>query len=293
MKINNRGFSLAELIVASGIGVVLAGIATFSFVEAMNMFNRSIRQYTAEADMIGAMYNIKSLLSQATQVNYGGEVSDGTGGTNGYSARTYTVDPTKASLGRLYRYPGLATSTGVYLIAVGTRELKGRLSGFGIYYQKQETATSGALYFDMETNTGGAAGTVGEGEWAMLSPRNASIAYGRFTEFKVENIRALNTADGTIVMDAGASEIDSAPVLGAEFVMSMRYYTRGAVSSWKWCPKALVAGTPACIGNNNYYDIEKRLKVNFANNALSDSHLPTRAYGNLFFFHSVPPASRR
>jgi Tfp pilus assembly protein PilE len=304
MKLNNRGFSLAELIVASGIGVMLAGIAGFSFIEAMNMFTRTTRQYTAEADMIGAMYTLKSTLSQSSVVLYGGDASTA---NNSWSNKTvFGAVPNRVSDGVLFRYPA-ATGSGIYLIAMANRELSSdsstnpfvsKIYGTAIYYQRYEYTTSGALYFDMERNANGAAGTDAGGEWVHLSPRNAPFAYGRMTEFKVEKIRVLNT-DNSITMDAGAGDTNK-PVLGADFKIIMRYFTRGLVSDWRWCPSALISGTAACRSNTNYYDIEKTLKVTFANNTLQNPRtgvgmpgIGPRAYGNLFFFHSVPPSSRR
>jgi hypothetical protein len=299
MKLNNRGFSLAELIVASGIGVMLAGVAGFAFIEAMNMFTRTTRQYTAEADMIGAMYTLKSTLSRTSVVLYGGDASVA---NNSRSNKTkYAGSPNRTSDGVLFRYPAV-TGSGIYLIAMANRELNSdsganpfvsKIYGTAVYYQRYEYTKSGALYFDMERSTSGAAGTEAGGEWVNLSPRNAPLAYGRMTEFSVEKIRVLNS-DSSITMDAGGGDVDK-PVLGADFRISMRYFTRGNVNDWRWCPKAIIAGTAACRTNTNYYDIEKTLKVTFSNNIMQNPRtgIGPRGYGNLFFFHSTPPSSRR
>lgn len=291
MKLNNRGFTITELIVSSAIGIILAGIATFAFIEAISLFNRSVRQYQAETDMLGAMISIKSTFSRSISVKYGGAAS---GATDTYSRRVATTAQEMTN-GALFRYSTAAAGTGVRLIGLVNREMGGNtladnsnFQGVGVYYQTFSTSPhkSGALYVDTEKTNAPPFG------WAKVSPVNAVLGFGRFVEFATENIRVLNT-DGSMTMDAGAGDVGK-PVLSADFRLVVRYFTKVIRNTdYRWCPSAQISGNPDCQSNALFYDIEKRVKVVFANNAFTSTTVyPQRPYGNIYFFKSVTPLTR-
>lgn len=286
------------MLVSASIGVILAGIATFAFTEALNLFNRSIRQSQAEADMIGAMYMLKSTYAQSTLVKYGGDVVTGGSGTNAATNRLETITSDEStygihSFGYLYRHPGYPTITsGIHLVSYSNKDLANdsddsSIFATGVYYQTYSNTAgsykSGALFFDLERFNGG---------WVTLSPVNAVSAFGRFTDFAVENIRVLDT-DGTILEDVTGSTHLGKPVLSAEFKLAMRYFTKGSVRDWRWCPSSIVSTTAACKTDVNYYDIQKRVKVVFVNNTFGASPYSSRPYGNLYMFKTLGPSFRR
>lgn len=285
---NNKGMSLVELIVAAGIGMILSSVAAFVFIQAVTVFQRQVRAYEAEAEMFAAMYAIKATFAQSINLDYGGVAG---AGNNNFTLRGQPADQT--TNGRLFEADFSNNISGnIFLISLGLREMgvgdaQSRLHAYGVYFQAPEANTSGALYVDIERDD-----TATPGGFARVSPVNAPLTFGRMTEFGVENIRVLDN-DFSIKPAVSPGDIGKR-VVSAEFRLAMRYNTGRTEQEWRWCPSAMIAGNGACQSNANFFDVEKRVKVVFTNNAYERANtLPERAFGNIYFFKGFAPTVRQ
>jgi len=313
---NDKGFSLTELIVASGIAVVISSIATFAFSMAMDIFVRTARQYEAETEMLNALYSVKSAFSQSINVTYGGHAS---AANNSFSTRPAGIAVANKTVGRLFSTDfnddAMGSGAATYLIALTVREMqagdspgdvgypaaglrRSRFFGSGVYFQRPTigagTQKSGALYIDLEEYTGGDAG----GGYAILSSQNAPQMFSRLTEFHVENVTVMNT-DGTITAAANGTD-NGDTVMSADLRLIMRFFSKGKLSDWRWCPEELMASgsTPfgGCMDNTDpayYTNVERKVRVVFSNNSYDrGKYLAERPFGYLYFFKSTAPTQR-
>jgi Tfp pilus assembly protein PilE len=278
---NNRGFSLAELMVASGIAVLLTTVATFAFSMAMSVFVRTARLVEAETEMMGALYALKSAYAQSVNVIYGGDAAASmvAGQPNAYTAReAAAAKPRDATQGKLFTTNFNATTPSAtpstYMISLTVREMNSGFNsaganapnslfyGTGIYFQAPSFTRSGALYVDQETNAG--TGSPSPGGWVILSPVGATQAFTRLTEFHVDNLTVMSSPGG-VVSTVGTTDdsdvfTDTAvarsgfagqTVLSAQISLNMRYFTSGQAgntagtiaSDWRWCPTSFMYDT--------------------------------------------------
>jgi len=271
---NNRGLTLAELVVASAIAVILAGFASIAFSMGMDVFVRTSRLMEAETEMMRAMFAIKSTFSQSVNIVYGGDTAAAmtSGNPNAYNTRDQAAAtaPRDVTLGKLFT-PTFNTTTAsatptTYLIAMGLKEMNtgkaiggteapnSRFFGTGVYFLRPSFTSSGALYIDQENNSGTA-----PGGWVQVSPVNSTNYYSRLTEFYVYNVNVIN-ADKSVSV-AGTFDEHTSPyvndftdsaaqrlaytgkvVSSADFRLVMRYFTLGAVNDWRWCPDHFMPG---------------------------------------------------
>lgn len=288
IKLNRRGFSLAELMVAGATGVIIAGAASFAFIESSATFKRLNNQYDTESEMLRMMYVLKATFQQTSSIIYKGALA--------CNAETQRGQPHyRASRGVLCSGNfNNANDGAVNMIAMGLREMGGygtpaqsEFQAYGIYYKNPSGNRSGALYVDLERFTD---------SWAVVSPMNAPFEFTRLTEFEVNSVQAMDD-NRDIVTTAGAGENVA---MSAEIRAVMRTFVGGQTAAWRWCPAAMIAGNPACQNSPRYMDMEKRMKVNFSNNILtlptgdsSQYSLPRRALGNLYYFRGIVPVMKQ
>lgn len=294
LKLNRKGFSLAELMVAMAIGVVVVGGAAFAFIETSNTFQRLSNQYETESEMMRMMYVLKASFAQTNSIFYKGAIPCN-GQTRRGASETHVTSKGILCSGNLNN----TTDGNVNLVAFGLREMggyqatvagsKSAFQAYGVFYQNPSPTRSGALYIDLEDHPG---------DWVKLSPINAPFTFTRFTEFEVRNVRYLNNNLG--LADAGPAMGLNNVIQSVEVRAVMRYFNGGSQNTMRWCPAAMIAGTPACQSRARYFDIERVMKMNFTNNqinpATSDTgpfNRPRRTFGNLYFFRGFAPTVRR
>lgn len=271
------GFSFIELLVASSISVIVAGIAVFAFLMTIDTYTRMVRQYEAEAEMVSAMLGLKAALSTAVQVNYCGPAD---AASINYTTRG--APAADSTLGCIYSgnfNTGFSGATRMLALVVKDMNVHGNtsvLSATGVFYQRPTATRSGAIYIDQESNPGG---------WVKVSPVNAPFMFTRFVEFEVLNVKVLETATGTSgnVIAAAVTDINKTAV-SAEFRLMMRYFTKGRALEFNWKPFVnLTAAERNAMAA--HYDIQKRMKVTFANNSFDRNRfLAPRPFGNVHLF---------
>jgi hypothetical protein len=276
-----------ELIVASGISVMIASVMIIVFAMVLDTYTRMVRQYEAESEMVSAMFALKTTLATSQSMTLLGNAATSESGFNHNAVTDRGGAATDVTRGYLAaNFQNTSTAGDLRLIAMGVRDINvvGNTSdfqAFGVYYQTQTVARSGALIIDTESNNAGG--------WTRLSPVNAPQMYTRFTSFLVTNIDVIN-ADGSftkVTTSALATAHRSKSVVAADFTLEMRYFTKGRALDYKWCPNAAMA---ACGGVNsntmgNFYNVQKVMRVVFANNNYQPTkYLSARPFGNLYLF---------
>lgn len=300
---NSKGFSLVELMVSMGVSMIIALIATFAFSIAFDVYIRMIRQYDAEVEMSSLMYALRSSMSTAVHVEYGGNASV----ANNAFTNNGLVDE-RAGVGRLFTItdfdvPAGGTNYGgePFLVAMFNRErasfsnVQSNLQTVQIVYQRPSGISSGAIYIDPERNT-----TAGGG-WIRARPINAPEMYTRLTNFQIDNVKVYDTNGSIVVVTAAAGGVctppapvncTTRPVVSAEIQLVMRYFTVGAERAWRWCNNTRANLFVATCSMNNvlYRDVERKMTVVFANNAYERSeYLPRRPFGNVYFLNPWRP----
>lgn len=302
--INNKGFSLNELMVSMAVSMIVSLTATVAFLQAVETYVRLIRQYEAEAEMSALMYSLRGAFTSAVKVVYGGS------NTAAKNASTFRgLGNQRVGGGILFSIndisPGaVATYNGTpYLVGFFNREAgnfaQPSLVGTQIVYQQPNNAQrfSGAIYIDRERN----AAALGSG-WIRATPINSPEMFTRLTTFEINNVKVYDN-DGSVVNNlvsggtpcsAGTASCIGRPVMSAEVRMVMRYFTKGNPQNWQWCNNARANLYAACAMNNvNYYDVDRKMTVVFANNAYEPlEYLPRRPFGNLYFLRPWAPLSK-
>lgn len=278
---SHSGFSLLELLISSAISLLAVGVVAFVFIMAIDTYNRVIRQYEAETEIIGAMITIRTALTSAVQVNYCGAAG---GANNAYNTRAGAAN--NITLGCVFSgnyNNGIGGGTDLIAMTVSDMKRGGNtlavdtsdMYATAIYYQRPTANLSGAIYMDQEKNI--------PGGWVRLSPVNAPFLFTRFVEFEVLNVKVLDN-NGTIkpvtipAVDIGKT------IVSAEFRLVMRYFTQDQRRNFRWDPVVnLTAAIKDTMALN--YDLEKRMKVTFANNSLDRSkYLAPRPLGHIHLF---------
>lgn len=291
-RLNQKGFSLAELMIAAAIGVVVAGGAGVAFVETSNIYKRMRLQLNTESEMMRMLYILKTTFSQTNSMFYRGTVP-----CNGKTQRG-SPSSVASSFGMICSGNLNASNNGnMRLLAYGLREMgggqdtvagsKSAFQAYGVFYQYPSPTKSGALYIDLEDHPG---------DWSKLSPVNAPFTFSRFTEFEIRDVKYLS-GGLTVGVAAGATGTGDI-VQSAEIRAVMRYFA--TATNWRWCPAAMIAGDVNCQNSARYFDIERVMKINFTNNQLQPATADTgqytlsrRNFGNVYFFRGFTPTVRR
>ncbi|MCB0394009.1 MAG: prepilin-type N-terminal cleavage/methylation domain-containing protein [Bdellovibrionales bacterium] len=288
-NLTQSGFSLIELMVAVGIGTIVAlGISTL-FIFAVEQFTILVEQNNTEEEMLWASYHTRSFLSQAVQLQTRNATATGgidyttpTFNNQGYVVRNYDSQS-------FFAGDVAGTSIPVDLIAVFARE-NGFASSAGfagsslynsaIFFQRPLIGLPGKLYFIVGSPTSAAGGS--------MVPADDQIVYERIVEY------AISTVD--VPVSGGTPNVSKA----ATVTITGRYFRTSDRNRQLWCPSANSA-TAGC-GNTVYRDITMTISVGFRNNALlncadlantvgcSGTDYRERLHGGLYFYKmAIPP----
>ncbi len=274
---NRDGFSLVEVMVATGIGtIVSAGIAAV-FIFAIEQFTVLVEQNAAEESLLWAAYNTRSFLSQAIdlEVHAADLTSSIPAGQKGQVLSSYTSasDGTIKTLAIFNREMSTAAgatgsnlfSTGVFFINPTTTPVAGNQQPWG-----------GVLIFDMGSNTDNPM-------WPSLS----DLWFDRISEFRIQDVEC------ALPGQSGAG-CEGSNAKSATVVIKARYFKNAKREQWIYAP-TIPAGTVIAP----YRDIEMTVKVGFRDNVLLNSAgsrvgstTDERLHGGLYFFRMILPPLR-
>lgn len=292
MKIaNNKGFTLAELTVASGVaGVVTLALSTL-MIWAVMEFEGVKRRLVAQSEALKGEVMLRRYVTNAVKV-LGGAGNDLANGTTtvGNGVGASNIFDGHGRFAADFNYDQMADwpvsgwkNVGAFLrewrepiISGGPPNRRSQLFPTGIFIRAPTATTSGVMFID-----------TGEIPPAGMTPGYGDQWMGGLTEFELS--RQEKVADGTM---AGQNRIVS---------LLFRYRVRYHMSTnlpKRWCPTAdVVAAVAGCTGGAGYADIERSVRIVLVNNnigtrqpqAAPNDWVQERPLGSLHFFRPIFP----
>lgn len=267
----NKGFSLAEMLVATSVAAVLVLLIALAVNLLSDSFLKKREKMEAEELAARAEVLFRMAFSQAVRVQN--------------TVTSIASGSTLTGVGQIadsFLYDQIADTAAAWTpIAVFLREAQPALTGtlYGqpaptaIWYRRPETTTSGVLFFAMP-NTAGAMSP------SYQIPYTERISYLELTK------RRHNVLD---------------VVTSVDIAFRVRYHT-ASNGRTNWCPQAdISAAVAGCTTAANWADIERRFSIPLRNNLVRSSTDTTysstgvtgeeRVLGNLYFFQNVIPAN--
>ncbi len=276
---NSKGFSLIELMIAVGIGLILilivAGIAVIGFSQMNSLRDR----LAAEENLNRVEILLRSTVGQAVDIRsvdvvYGANfpVSTWAGGLRApFLWNTIASTPANwNTIGHFYREMGGTMTTGV--------QGNGDLFPTAIFYRRPTATTSGVLFFHM-----------GMGTPPPTPPPKATTLTPSYSEPYVDRISFLQ-------MDKNLNDAYGR-VSSLRFRVAVRYHDFSSIAR-VWCPVAdIQAATAGCVTAAKYRDLEKEFTILVRNNLLKPAGTAgmtgtlaeERVMGFLYFFKLISP----
>lgn len=271
---NQKGFSLVEIMIATAIGLVLVLIVTGIAVVGFTQMNSLRDRLAAEENLNRVELLLRSTIGQAVDVRsadvvYGSpfSVSNWDGGLRA-AFNWNTMAAAGAdwnTVGHFYREGGGTMASGVYG--------NGDLFPTAIFYRRPSATTSGVLFFHM--------GAAGAAKVTNLTPS--------YSEPYVDRISLLQ-------MDKNNNDAYGR-VTSVRFRVAVRYHEFGHTDR-VWCPVAdIQAATGGCVNQARYRDLEKEFTILVRNNLLKAAGVTgmtgnlaeERSMGFLYFFKLISP----
>jgi hypothetical protein len=283
----SNGFSLAELMIAVGIGAaVILGVAAL-IMSAYTQSHLITDAAEAEIDEMRAMNALQNVFAQSINVKFWKGVAPGDDlnnyvGADGqireFDSDTYWTDPTHQA----------------YPLAVFWREgqnskanpqssggLTSNLKRTGIYFQKPkppapgQRSTWGVLYISQP-----------QGVAPLSASRASDFFFGGFTRLRIMNV---TTYDPTT-----SFQKSQAPVTSFEIELTFRrFFGQNTSDPRSFCPAAFIADCPE---NVKYKDIVRVSRITLRNNTIDASPSGpsgARLYDLIYFFHPLLPETKR
>lgn len=294
---NQRGLTLAELIIASGIAsVVFLGAGTL-IVQANRAIKSSQQRQHMMDNLLTANMALYRYMGQAIGMRWQGNnnintqsVSTGGGSCfNGAVAcgriRQFAPAASQVSAFNAAYNPPVSTLA-IFLKESQPSTVDGstattlkltKFTGVGIFYQMQSTQYSGVLWITEVTNAGG----------NILRPGDASAGKGSISFENVVDVQVLNPDPPNVGVVPPNNLLR-----GVDLMVRMRAFTNGERSTWRFCTPAEMAALPACATTSPYVEVDRTIHITFRNNVLTAPRHATlanerffeRVYGPLYFF---------
>lgn len=265
---NARGFTLNELLIASGIGSVLilivSGIAVIGFTQMNNLKDR----IAAEENLNRIELLLRSTIGQAVDVSGTDmtttspvNVASWTGAlAANFVANQISATPNWTMVGHFYR------ETGGSGLQSSTDGSQGTLQPTAIFYRRPSATTSGVLFFNM-------------GATSSLTPNYVDPYVDRISYLEMQ--KNVNSTFNKVT--------------SVRFRVSIRYHDFG-IPTRTWCPVADIQGG-ICVTDAKYRDLDREFTILVRNNllkssgtsGLTGSTAEERVMGFLYFFKLINP----
>lgn len=254
--------TLLEIMIASGISVVVSmGIAGI-YIFAIQQFTILVNMNTAQENALWMAYHTKNLMSQAIDVQPNGNCSPNPGSLVGCIQNPPTGVPRRR-----------VTSSGGPAITIASFQREWSTTGASeilptaIFYREPTATVDGRITFDINT-------TPGQG----LSPGDDDIWYDQVvqydTELFIESIHANQQATGVKV------------------IITTRYH-RSTSGEKRWCVPGDTASN--CINGVSASDVTMTVNVGLRNNfaLVKTSAGQSRSiHGGIYYYRFIPPLFR-
>lgn len=293
---NNKGFTLAELTVASGVAAVVTLALSSLMVWAVLEFEGVKRRLVAQAEALRLEIMLRKYVTPAikvkganlangnTALGNGGAVSGAADGQGRFAANFNHI--------QLSDWPG----TGWQNVALFLREGKeppiggpaaqrrSLLVETAIVVRAPTATTSGVVFID----------SAGDNFGGAMTPDWADQWVGGIVEFQLDKKVKNNVVHR---LPAGGTYTDSR-VVSVLMNYKLRYHMSSSLPK-RWCPTAdVTGGTAGCGGGAGYVDIQRSVRIVLPNNNLGtrdvypdplDYWIEDRPLGFLHLFRPVIP----
>lgn len=260
----NLGFSLVEMLIAVAIqGIFILVIATV-LLQVARIQGEISEQAKLEETALKIGYAVRSILSQAVDVDWAGNTDlnsgccGGRGRIRAYETFTYSPVSAAASVDTLGVFWREAAGSGV---AVAGSEFRST----ALYYQKQTPDTSGVLYVNLGSTAAG-----------PLEPTLDGLVFDGLVGFAIE--------------DPQPGDVNQ-PVAAVRVRYVLRRFMDPNAPGWKWCAPGF-SGAAECT-TSAYRDSEQEFEVSFRNNVLGPARFRTagqqRLFDQIYFFRTIAP----
>ena len=257
---NNRGFSLAETMVAAGMAGAIS-LAVVGIMKSAAFFEQSTQSKEIVISKLARLgYELQLYLQQAIDItttaapfnNFRAtpHINDGGVGVGGgrlslaFDSDAVGVVPDGTQ--RVDTVALFISENGSSFKTGATATLKSQFRGIGIFYQHNEPLTSGAVYISTRS--------IAAGNQNIDPDANSSIFDG-MVGFSVDNVRVIDNA-----VTGQATNV--------QFHAIARYFTGPNRTTFaRWCHPARMGGG-ACPAQINYVDVERVFNVVLRNNRL-------------------------
>lgn len=257
--------TLIEILIASGISVVVSlGIAGI-YIFAIQQFTILVNMNTAQENVLWMAYHTKNTLSQAVNIT-----TPGAPVAAPACAATNCVPSTGSATGCIANHTS-ASDGSLQTVATFQREWStgvtaSELLPTAIFFRRPTANVEGRVTFDINTPVG-----------LAIAPGNDDIFYDQVVQYDTcltsESIYSQNQATGVVV------------------TITTRYH-RSSAENRRWCVPGDTAAN--CIDGVSASDITMRFNVGLRNNrALEKTGTQSRSiHGGIYYYRFIPPLFR-
>lgn len=255
---------MVEMLIAVAIqGIFVLLIATV-LLQVARIQGEISEQAKLEETALKIGYAVRSILSQAVDVDWAG-TSDLNSGCCGGRGRIRAYDA--------FSYSPIGATASVDTLGVFWREAAGsgatvtgsEFRSTALYYQKQTPDTSGVLYVNLGSPTPG-----------PLEPTLDGLVFDGLVGFAIEDAQP---------------GIANQPVAAVRVRYVLRRFVEPNAPNWKWCSPDF-SGAAECA-TSTYRDSAQEFEVSFRNNVLGPAQFRTagqqRLFDQVYFFRTIAP----
>jgi len=267
--LNKKGFSLAEVLTATGIATIGLAVLMSLYMTINSHFIGTRERFQAQATASHAEYLLRLIFSQAINLQSVASLPNNPGAGSGqiYNGINF---PTIASA------PGDWTTLAVFLREAAHLQGTGNgsLKQTAVWYRRPSATTSGVLFID----TGAAVAWPGGG----VQPSYSDDYIDRISYLSIQ----VNTHPSY-----------APQVVSLDFHLRIRYHLDPSTGT-NWCPQADIGVTAGCATKATWRDLDQTFSVVAHNNILHNAGAlmttsgvssEERVLGNLFFFSPILP----
>lgn len=270
---NNQGMTLIELMIASGISLVVSLGISGIFIYTVQQFTIMVEMNKAQENLLWMAYHSKSVLSQAVAID--GDATDPVfqaidGEVNDVNAAPIGNGAT-ATAGSDANSFDLASGRRV-LVADFFREWGTNSSNLlqtQIVYQRPTPSEEGIVFFDVNTPNGQA-----------MTADFGDIFYDKVVQYDVQTL-STTLADGSNQMES------------AQINITTRYHKSTDQTRWNWCVPSLACANGSSSGNDaSFVDLSMSLSVGFRNNRAMEKDASNKSlgiHGGIYYYRFQPP----
>lgn len=289
---SNKGFTLAELTVASGVAAVVTLALSSLMVWAVVEFDGVKRRLVAQAEALRLEIMLRKYVTSAIKVKGGhlsatGDVNLSNGGSASGSLDGHGMFAAPFNYQQLSDWPGDWQNVGLFLrewkepvITGATNTRFSNLVPTSIVVRAPTPTTAGVVFIDASGDNG----------LGAMTPDYSDQWVGGIVEFELDK----KWKEG--VRHAAAGGYTDWRLISVLINYKLRYHMASSLPKL-WCPSADVsASTAGCSGGAGFADIQRSVRIVLVNNNIgtrddfgADTWIEDRPLGYLHLFRPIIP----